>query len=83
MATTLFDENRGGKYGNMHVAIGSAYKDCFQGDEIPQTATEWDQLGFNESVVHEDIVSTTNRTVVARTSTGKEITIYKDGIFLV
>jgi len=81
MAETLYDENVGGKYGNMHVAIGSAYRDCFQGKTKPSDDKGWDALGYNESVVHEDIVSTTKRTVVATLANGKEITIYKDGQF--
>jgi aminopeptidase len=81
MAETLYDENVGGKYGNTHVAIGSAYRDCFQGKDKPTTAKGWDALGYNDSVVHEDIVSTTKRTVVATLTSGKEVTIYKDGQF--
>ena len=29
MATTLFDENMGGEFGNTHIALGNAYKDSF------------------------------------------------------
>ncbi len=83
MAETLFDENRGGKYGNTHVAIGSAYRDCYQGKEKPQTDADWDALGFNDSIVHEDIVSTTNRIVTATLQNGKQVVIYKNGQFLV
>jgi len=83
MANTLYDENVGGKFGNMHVAIGFSYRDCFQGKGEPTDAKGWDALGYNDSVVHEDIVSTTNRTVVATLQNGKQVTIYKDGQFLV
>lgn len=83
MANTLYDENVGGKYGNTHVAIGSAYRDCFQGTDKPTSAKGWDALGYNDSVVHEDIVSTTKRTVAATLTNGKEMIIYKDGRFLV
>lgn len=83
MAETLFDENIGGKYGNTHVAIGSAYRDCFQGKGAPKTAAQWDKLGYNDSVVHEDIISTTNRTVTATLGNGKQLIIYKDGHFLI
>jgi aminopeptidase len=82
MANTLYDENVGGKYGNMHVAIGSAYRDCFQGKDAPTDAAGWDALGYNDSVVHEDIVSTTNRTVVATLTNGKQVIIYKNGRFI-
>jgi aminopeptidase len=83
MAETLFDENRGGKYGNTHIAIGSAYRDCYQGKEKPQTDADWDMLGYNDSIVHEDIVSTTNRTVTATLQNGTQVVIYKNGQFLV
>lgn len=83
MAETLYDENTGGRYGNTHVAIGSAYRDCYQGAEKPKTDTDWDALGYNDSVVHEDIVSTTNRTVTATLQNGKEVVIYKNGQFTV
>lgn len=81
MANTLYDENVGGKYGNTHIAIGSAYRDCFQGKDRPKDARGWDALGYNDSIVHEDIVSTTRRMVVATLTNGKEVTIYKDGKF--
>ena len=84
MANTLFDENRGGRYGNMHVAIGSAYRDCYQGpDSADFTAADWDALGYNDSVVHEDIVSTTKRTVTATLQDGTIKEIYHNGKFLV
>jgi aminopeptidase len=83
MATTLFDENRGGKYGNTHVAIGSAYRDCYQGTKKPKDAAGWDALGYNDSVIHEDIVSTTDRTVTAKLTNGKSLVIYKDGQFTI
>lgn len=81
MANTLYDENVGGKYGNTHVALGSAYRDCYQGKENPKTDADWDALGYNDSVVHEDIVSTTKRTVTATLADGSEKVVYKDGQF--
>lgn len=83
MANTLYDENTGGEYGNMHVAIGAAYRDCFQGSKVPKTDAQWDALGYNDSVVHEDIVSTTKRTVVATCADGTKREIYQDGQFLI
>lgn len=83
MANTLFDENVGGKYGNMHLAIGSAYRDCYQGTKRPKTDKQWDALGYNDSVIHEDIVSTTQRKVVATCADGTQKEIYRDGEFLV
>ena len=83
MANTLYDENVGGKYGNMHVAIGSAYRDCYQGQKQPKTDKQWDTLGYNDSVVHEDIVTTEKRTAVATLSDGTKKEIYKDGQFTI
>lgn len=83
MAETLFDENMGGKYGNTHVALGSAYRDCYSGSKKPQTDEEWDNLGYNNSVVHSDIISTTDRTVTAILENGKEKIIYKKGQFTI
>jgi aminopeptidase len=83
MAETLFDENMGGKYGNMHIALGAAYKDSYPGDLNKVKKADWVKMGYNDSVVHTDIVSTENRTVTAWLPNGKEIVIYKDGKFMV
>ena len=82
MAETLFDENMGGPHGNTHIALGSAYHDCFDGDPSQIQKEEWDTLGFNDSSVHTDIVSTTPRTVTAHLHNGKQKVIYKDGQFV-
>ena len=58
MAETLYDENRGGPQGNFHLALGSAYRQAFTGDIAAQRKRDWKRLGFNESSVHTDIVST-------------------------
>lgn len=81
MAETLFDENVGGKYGNTHLALGNAYHDCFTGDPSQMTEEDWEELGFNSSSVHTDIVSTTPRTVTAYMKDGTHEVIYKDGLF--
>ena len=83
MAETLFDENRGGKYGNMHVALGKAYQDSHPKNPSKVKKNEWKKLGYNESVVHTDIVSTEKKEVTAYLKNGKEVIIYKDGRFLV
>ena len=49
MAETLFDENISGPFGNTHIAIGRAYKDCFRGDARKMTAKDWANHGFNDS----------------------------------
>ncbi len=81
MGETLFDENVGGKFGNTHIALGSAYKDCYKGDQSKVTAKQWEKLGYNDSVIHTDIVSTTDRTVTAFLANGEEKIIYKNGSF--
>ncbi len=82
MAETLFDENVGGPFGNTHIALGKSYHDCYAGDPTELTAAEWEQLGFNESSVHTDIVSTSDRRVTATLRGGEETVIYADGRFL-
>ncbi|MEK6858300.1 MAG: aminopeptidase [Nanoarchaeota archaeon] len=82
MAETLFDENMGGPYGNTHIALGAAYKDSYPGDPATLTKEQWEELGYNDSVVHTDIVSTENREVIATLADGTEKTIYKDGQFV-
>src|SRR3989338_6638617 len=80
MAETLFDENVCGKYGNTHIALGNAYHDCLADDPSTLEPEDWEELGFNSSSVHTDIVSTTPRTVTAYMRDGREQIIYKDGL---
>ena len=81
MATTLYDENVGGPFGNTHVAVGKAIQACYAGDPGGVSPEEWDRLGFNESAIHTDIVSTTDREVTAIMRDGSERTIYAGGQF--
>jgi aminopeptidase len=81
MAETLFDENVGGPFGNTHIAVGKSYQDCYDGDPDGVSAAEWERLGFNESTVHTDIISTADRTVTATLRDGSERLIYADGQF--
>jgi aminopeptidase len=81
MANTLFDENTGGRYGNVHIAVGRSYRDTFDGDANLVAEEEWERLGFNQSAVHTDIVSTTDRRVTALLRDGSERLIYADGRF--
>ena len=83
MAEILYDENMGGKYGNTHVALGSAYRDCYVGDPKKVSEKKWEALGYNQSVVHSDIISTTNRTATATLYDGTEVVIYKNGRFTI
>lgn len=81
MAETLFDENIGGPFGNTHIAVGMSYRDCYKGDPATVKEKEWEKMGYNNSSVHTDIVSTTNRTVTATLQDRSTKVIYKDGRF--
>ena len=83
MATTLFDENMGGAFGNTHIALGNAYKDTFTGDMSTVTDQQWADMGYNSCPkVHTDIISTSNRTVTALLRNNTEKIIYRDGQFV-
>lgn len=83
MAETLFDENIGGPHGNTHLALGSSYHDCYLGDPGELSPEDWENLGFNDSSVHTDIISTAPRTVTAVMKDGSERVIYRGGRFVV
>ncbi len=83
MAETLYDENRGGPNGNTHLALGKSYHDCYTGDPGAVNSEEWERLGFNDSSVHTDIISTAPRTVTAHLKGGGTKVIYKNGSFRV
>lgn len=83
MATTLFDENMGGAFGNTHIALGNAYKDTYTGDMAAVSEEQWAEMGYNSCPkVHTDIISTTDRTVTATLRNGEEQLIYADGQFV-
>ena len=82
MAETLYDENMGGPYGNTHVALGMSYRDTYRGDVSKLTTKQAEALGFNDSSVHTDVISTTRRTVTAHLKNGSTKVIYKDGMFV-
>ena len=81
MAETLFDENVGGPHGNTHLALGKSYQDCCIEDPGEMSLKDWEDLGYNDSSVHTDIISTVPRTVTAHLKDGKEKVIYKNGMF--
>ena len=81
MAQTLYDENTGGEFGNTHIAVGRSYQDAYDGDPSGVTGKQWEQLGFNSSSVHTDVVSTSDRVVTAQLRDGSERVIYRDGEF--
>jgi len=81
MANTLFDENFGGANGNCHVALGASYADTFAGNPAALTKTIKQQLGFNDSAIHWDIVNTEKKRVTAVLENGEKTTIYENGKF--
>lgn len=81
MAETLFDENIGGPFGNTHVAIGMAYKDCYKGNAAKLTQKDWAKKGYNDSAEHTDMISTSDRTVTATLPNGRKQIIYQRGRF--
>lgn len=81
MAQTLYDENVGGPFGNTHIAVGRSYQDAYAGNPAEVAEDEWERLGFNNSSVHTDIVSTSDRIVTAVLPGGEERVIYRDGEF--
>jgi aminopeptidase len=81
MANTLYDENYGGNFGNVHIALGNSYSDSFSGDLESLDKDLKKQLGFNESSIHWDIVNTEEKTITAFLKSGREKIIYKNGEF--
>lgn len=82
MAETLYDENIGGPHGNMHIALGNSFHSCYDGNPARVKRSTWEKLGFNDSAMHQDIVSTSPRTIIATLSDGRERVIYKDGMLI-
>lgn len=81
MANTLFDENFGGEQGNCHVAVGASYADTYAGDQTAFDEKKKEELGFNDSALHWDLVNTEQKVVTAHLKDGTELIIYKDGEF--
>lgn len=81
MANTLYDENYGGRHGNCHVALGSAYADTYEGDPSELTAAQKKSLGFNDSALHWDLVNTEKKQVTAHLADGSRQVIYQKGCF--
>ncbi len=82
MGETLYDENVGGPNGNTHIALGKSYHDCYDADPSKVTKEGWEELGYNNSTVHTDIISTAPRTVTAHMRDGSTKIIYKNGMYV-
>ncbi len=81
MANTLYDENYGGEFGNCHVAVGSSYADTYAGNQEELDKAKKEELGYNISALHWDLVNTQDKTVYAKLKDGSEVVIYKSGEF--
>jgi aminopeptidase len=81
MAETLYDENIGGHEGNTHVALGAAYHECYSGNAVRMKKKDWEKMGFNDSSVHTDIISTARREITAYLKGGSIRIIYRNGQF--
>jgi aminopeptidase len=81
MANTLFDENHGGRYGNCHLALGSSFADTYSGDPGKLTKKKKEELGFNDSALHWDLVNKEKKTVTAHLTSGAKVLIYENGHF--
>jgi aminopeptidase len=83
MAETLFDENMGGEFGNTHLAVGRSYHDTYAPGPQTMTKSLAKKLGYNDSSIHTDMISTTDRTVMATLKNGSEKIIYQNGQFTI
>jgi len=81
MASTLYDENYGGRYGNCHLAVGASYTDTYDGDPSKLTKEMKNKLGFNDSALHWDLVNIENKRVTAHLSSGQKVVVYENGMF--
>lgn len=83
MAETLFDENMGGPHGNTHLAVGNSYHDTYApgAKGIPKSTLT--KLGYNDSAIHTDMISTSDRTVTATLPDGTQKVIYEKGQFTI
>ncbi|MDA8068197.1 MAG: aminopeptidase [Actinomycetota bacterium] len=82
MASTLYDENMGGPFGNTHLAVGMSLNITYDGDGAALGDEQWEALGYNlKAAVHNDIVSTTDRTVTAILRDGSQRVIFAGGRF--
>ncbi len=82
MAQTLYDENVGGPYGNTHIASASPTTTATTAIAAAVSREEWERLGFNESSVHTDIVSTDRPDRHRDAARRRERQIYAGGRFL-
>lgn len=81
MAHTLYDENFGGENGNCHIALGASYAETYAEGGANLTKELREELGFNDSALHWDLVNTEPKRVTAKLAGGGTTIIYEDGMF--
>lgn len=83
LVNPLYDENFSGPHGSCHVALGQSYLNTCA---LPQAALDPEtvqQLGFNTSSLHWDLVNTEDKRVVATRRNRDKLCIYENGQFTV
>ncbi len=74
----LFDENAA-----CHIALGNGFEFCIEGSQN-MTAEQLDEMGFNKSSLHTDIMISSEKVdVTGTTRDGKTINIIKSGVFVI
>jgi aminopeptidase len=73
----------GGTFGNTHIAVGRSYHDTYALSTKGVDKSTFKHLGYNDSVIHTDMISTVDRTVTATMKDGSTKVIYKNGQFTI
>jgi len=81
LASSIFDENMGGGFGNLHIALGKSYLKSYDSDDASINLEQLGDLGFNDAEDHIDFVNSEPKEVFATTKNGGEFLLYKDGEF--
>jgi aminopeptidase len=63
------------------LAVGSSYSDTYAGNPAKLNKQKKQELGFNDSALHWDLVNTEPKTVTAHLTSGKRLVVYEDGKF--
>lgn len=82
MASTMYDENVGGKFGNCHVALGASFFSMLHTGDKNKTIPEQKELGYNDSALHWDLVNGEDKKVIAHLKDGSSREIYNHGEFV-
>lgn len=73
---TLFDENA-----SCHLAIGKGFSECIE-DGLKMNKEQLFEKGINNSLTHVDfMMGTSDLSIIAKLSNGKELVVFKDGNF--